>query len=63
MSRGYHKHGEQHHGTKLTDAKVLDIRAQYKMGASYRQLAAKFGVGRTTVAQIVTYKIWTHLSP
>lgn len=51
--------------TKLTDAQVQEIREVYAGGfggVSYRELAAEFGVSRSTIAAIVTGKTWRWLS-
>jgi hypothetical protein len=48
-------------GVKLTEAQVLAIRAERAEGASWRQLAKKFGVAPTTVKCIVLRESWKHL--
>ena len=54
--------GENNLQVKLTDEIVLDIRAEYATGdTSYRKLALKHGVSRTTIASIITRKKWTHI--
>jgi hypothetical protein len=47
--------------TKLTESNVIEIfRRQYD-GESYRSLAREFGVGKSTIWQIVAGKKWRHL--
>ena len=50
---------------RLTDAQVRDIRDRYADGfgdVTQRDLAAEFGVSRSTVAAIVTRRTWGWLS-
>lgn len=56
------RHGERHASTTLTADNVRQIRQLYANG-NYRQkeLAEMFGVGRTTVTQIVNRHNWKHL--
>jgi HNH endonuclease len=54
--------GEYAPGAKLTEQRVLEIRSRYQYRImSYKRLAAIYGVDRTTVAQIVKRKTWTHI--
>jgi uncharacterized membrane protein len=45
--------GERHKNAKLSDADVLEIRRQHKLGISQGSLAKKFNVSTSTVSQIV----------
>lgn len=45
--------GESHHHAKLTDSDVDMIRELHEQGVSYSQLAEKFEVGKSTIADIV----------
>jgi hypothetical protein len=54
--------GADHYLTKLTDARVLEIRQRYANGeGSYRQLGREYGVDNTTIMRIVRGLTWTHL--
>jgi hypothetical protein len=49
---------------KLTDAKVIEMRARYAAGGiSQRALAAEYGVAESRVWRIVNGTAWTHLLP
>lgn len=51
--------GEDHYGAKLTWREVREMRTTYKAnGVSERDLARRYGVGRTTVSKILKYKTW-----
>lgn len=47
---------------KLTDAKVIDIRALWAVGGITKsEIGARFGVDRTAIRKIVTRKTWKHV--
>jgi hypothetical protein len=47
---------------KLTDAKVIEIRARYAAGGiSQSRLAAQFGVVQPVICAIINRKTWTHI--
>lgn len=48
--------GEDHHNAKLTDAEVEMIRLLHGEGMSYTRLAAKFEIGKQTVADIIKFR-------
>lgn len=53
------------HGTMrtvLTEAKVLEMRQLSSEGASYPDLAKKFGLNRSTVYSAVRGRTWAHLN-
>jgi DNA invertase Pin-like site-specific DNA recombinase len=51
--------GERHGQAKLTAEQAQAIRSRYRAGGtSERKLAAEFGVGRTTVRDILTGHSW-----
>lgn len=52
--------GETNYWAKLTSDQVREIRQCKSM--SQRQLARKYGVGRTTIQRILQRKKWRHLS-
>jgi predicted transcriptional regulator len=48
--------------SKLTEAKVIDIRARHAAGGvTQKQLAAEFGVCFQLISLIVNRKIWRHI--
>ena len=48
--------GESHQRAKLTDQEVDQIRELHEAGMSYKQLALIFGVGKSTIQDIITCK-------
>jgi IS30 family transposase len=48
--------GEDHQHARLTDHEVELIRQLHDQGVSYKKLADKFGVGKSTVADIVKFR-------
>ena len=54
--------GEGNGMAKLTDSKVLEIRARYATGLiTQRALGEEYGVSQTVVSLIVRREIWGHL--
>ena len=53
--------GENHHGSKLTNSIVREIRTGADAGASFRSLARKYGVCHKTVSLIHARKAWAHV--
>lgn len=53
--------GEAHPRSKMTAAKVVELRDGYDHGLSQRYLASKYGISQATVAQIVGRKTWRHV--
>jgi hypothetical protein len=65
---GTHRHpeavsrGSQRPGAKLTERAVAEMRACYAAGgASYSQLAKRYGVGLQAVAKIIRRERWAHV--
>ena len=57
--RNFKQFGELHPNSKLTRAQVVEIRTEAKVpGTSRAWLAARFGVSRTTVDNIVRGLTW-----
>ena len=52
--------GEDNNNSKLTRNSVMEIRNNTT--DSYRSLSIKYGVGKTTIAKIKTYKSWRELT-
>ena len=46
---------------KLTEEKVLQIRARRASGEQLRPLAESFGVSRSTIEKVCYREIWTHI--
>jgi len=60
--RGRRCHGSTHVGSKLTEAQVVAIRAEYAAGGiSTMKLGAKNGVSASQIQNIVRRKVWTHV--
>lgn len=54
--------GEQVKTSRLSASDVLLIRQMYETsGVSQEKLAARFGVGQTTISRVVLRKVWTHI--
>ena len=49
--------------SKLTDQNVRDIRLEYSKGStSWRKLAIKYNVTKTTISSLLSGKTWGHIS-
>lgn len=48
--------GEDHQNARLTDGECEVIRQLHEQGMSYKKLADKFGVGKSTIRDIVVYR-------
>lgn len=53
--------GSRNPAAKLTDAQVIKLRQKRKDGALYRELAAEYGLNRTSVMNIVFGRTWSHI--
>jgi len=54
-----HKFGEDSPSSKLTWDEVDEIRERYESGGcTHHGLAGEYGVGKTTIAEILTYQSW-----
>lgn len=54
--------GELHNCCKLTEIKVLEIRAAYaKGGVSQKDLAEKYGVTQAHISRIIKRQMWKHV--
>lgn len=62
IAHGTHRQGETASRAKLTEGNVVDIR-KLAGELSTRKLAARFGVGKSTITQILDGKTWKHLPP
>jgi IS30 family transposase len=47
--------------SKLTDADIPAIRRMVREGSTQRQVAAKYGVAKTTIYQIISGMTWSHV--
>lgn len=62
-----HTHGTMAIGEKqglavMTEAKVIELRNLYwTRNVTQRQLAARFGIAKSTVVQIINRRTWTHV--
>lgn len=55
------KRGERHECAKLTDAKVLEIRARHSAGERTNGLAREYGVSPVTISDITARRTWHHI--
>lgn len=53
--------GERNSFSKLTEASVREIRQRAGAGETPVSLASAFGVGTTTIKQVVRRRSWTHI--
>jgi hypothetical protein len=54
--------GSGHHGARLTEAMVRDLRTRYAAGGvTHRQLAREFGVAQGTISRAITGRLWSHV--
>jgi hypothetical protein len=53
--------GSRNGSARLTEDTVRAIRREYGHGQSYASLARTFGVGKSTVARVVTREDWSHV--
>lgn len=58
---GIKPRGEKHGRAKLTDANALAVIEEIKAGLPVREIAARFGISRTTVWKLRTGYSWKHL--
>lgn len=62
MSHGTKRCGEASNLSKLTTVDVQDIRAAYSRGGTTQAaLAARYGVARRTVGDIISGRNWSHI--
>ena len=54
--------GEKNPLSKLTAAKVAEIKALRRLGVGQRQVAKQFGIAKTTVQHIEKGRLWKHVS-
>ncbi len=60
--RGVAPVGSQHGQSKLTEAQVIDLRAQYASGEwTQAKLAARYSIKQSLVSMIVNRKVWSHV--
>ena len=48
--------GQYHHNAKLSDVDVDLVRSLHELGATYRELEARFGVSRWAIGRICRYE-------
>lgn len=60
-SRKVIRFGESSPSSKLTDEKVLEIRARAANGETRRSLGAEFGVRKSVIDRIVYRQKWKHI--
>jgi hypothetical protein len=55
------RRGESHHGAKLTEADVREIRRAAQSGVPTPELARRFGVGASAINRAVARHSWKHV--
>lgn len=60
-ARYLHQKGEAHGNSILTDALVLQLRAEHRAGDSLQTIATRHGLNRATVHNVVSRGGWKHL--
>jgi len=53
--------GSRHHGAKLNETQVVEIRRRRKAGDFLRKIANAFMVSEATIRHIIAGKIWRHV--
>jgi len=54
-------HGSKHHGAKLDEQKVVEIRARLRDGERGVELAIEYGVSKATISEVKHGKMWKHV--
>jgi hypothetical protein len=63
-SKGLNAHGERHGLARLTAGEVSQIRSEWRdTSALHRELASKYGVTRSHIGEILSYKVWATKEP
>lgn len=68
-SMGLIVHGERHYYAKLTSGQVAQIRSEmagekgHKRADKVRELAARYGVSRSTIRSVASGRTWKHCLP
>lgn len=62
ISHGTHLFGESHAASKMTEAKVIQIRQLHAAGLRQVDIGARFGITQTCVSAIVRRSTWRHVS-
>lgn len=63
IRHGTRARGERRPCAKLTAEQAVAIRIEYAAGrTSQRKLAAKYGVGQTTIQDLLERRTWTHVA-
>jgi hypothetical protein len=61
IAHGTSTAGERHHGAKLTEEDILQIRS-LGSGHSLSELSKMFGVSRSNISLILRGDTWSHLA-
>ena len=54
--------GSAHHNSKLTENEVRRIRQLHEEGSSLKALGQQFGIGKTTIHNVVRRHTWRHVA-
>jgi hypothetical protein len=61
-AEGNYANGERHHGAKITEAIVRDVRRRVANGEKKLPIARELGIAHSTVRRIVSRQIWAHVT-
>jgi hypothetical protein len=62
VAKGRSCRGSKHHASKMTAAKVRNLREKYNKGIKNRtELARYYGIGYTAVVKITNKETWKHI--
>lgn len=61
MAHGRVPRGSRHHGAKLTEQQVREIKSRIVAGERQASIARSFGIGQDEVSRIKTGKRWAHI--
>lgn len=64
VTRGRIKKGSGHHGAKLTEEQVLEIKRRFSAGGvGQAVLAREFGISKVAMLDVLRGRTWAHASP
>lgn len=59
--RAARQKGSSHGQSKLVESQVIEMRKEFKLGRSLKELATKYKIHKEYVRQIINYKRWSHV--
>lgn len=61
VEKGRSAHGVRCARAKLTEAKVIELRAKHAQGSTYSKLSKEYKLARSTISNICERKTWRHI--